>query len=469
MSESPAGAHSLPERLPQPILKAFYVGFATSIMQKQGRKPVIIMGAAGRDFHNFNILFRKNRAYSVVAFTAAQIPDITNRKYPPRLAGKFYPGGIPISDESKLPELIKKFGVKEVFLCYSDLNYAEVMHKASAVLAAGASFSLLGPEETMLKSKKPVIAVCAVRTGSGKSPVSRRIAEIVKSFGLKPVAVRHPMPYGRLEKEEVERFSAFSDLKKYNTTIEEREEYEQQIEEGNVVYAGVDYEKILRAAEKEADIIIWDGGNNDFPFYKPDLMITVADAKRPGHEVSYYPGEACARMADIVLINKVERGTAENARTVEKNIRAINPHARILFGSMPFKIEGRPKGRVICIEDGPTLTHGGMNVGVAFSAARSLGLEIVDPRKHAVGSLKTIYKKFPQLGKVLPAMGYYPAQLRELERTINSVHCDSVLVGTPINLARLIKINKPAFRVRYWIEIQNEGVLKREIRQVLTT
>ncbi|MBI4015739.1 MAG: GTPase [Candidatus Aenigmarchaeota archaeon] len=436
-------------------------------MQKHG-KPVIIMGAAGRDFHNFNVFFRGNKAYNVVAFTAAQIPDITDRCYPPRLSGKLYRKGIPIYDESKLTELIKKFGVKEVFLCYSDLNYTDVMRKASIVLAAGASFSLLGPEETMLESKKPVIVVCAVRTGSGKSPLSRRVVDIIKSFGLKPVVIRHPMPYGRLEKEEVERFSNFADLKRYNTTIEEREEYEPHIERGTVVYAGVDYEKILRAAEKEADVIVWDGGNNDFSFYKPDLTITVADAKRPGHEISYYPGEACARMADIVLINKVDKNTAEAAKTVKKNIKAINPSAKILFACMPFSIDGKPKGKVICIEDGPTLTHGGMNTGVAFSAARSLGLEIVDPRKHAVGSLKAIYKKFPQLGKVLPAMGYYPKQLKELEKTINSAHCDSVIVGTPINLQKLIKINKPAFRVRYWIEIQNEGVLTKEIRKVVS-
>ncbi len=429
------------------------------------KRRAIIMGAAGRDFHNFNVFFRSNKNYEVAAFTATQIPDITGRKYPAKLAGKFYKKGIPIFDESKIPELIKKFRVDEVFLCYSDLNYSEVMRKAAVVLAAGASFSLLGPKETMLKSKKPVIAICAVRTGSGKTPLTKKVAEWIKSFGLKPAVIRHPMPYGVLEKEIVERFEKFSDLKKYHTTIEEREEYEPQIEQGNVVFAGVDYEKILRAAEKEADVILWDGGNNDFPFYEPDFLITVADALRPGHEVSYYPGEVCARIADAVVINKTDSAKKENIEIIKKNISAINPSAKIFLGKMPFKIEGNPKGKVLVVEDGPTLTHGEMPVGVGYKAAQYLGLEIIDAKEFAVGSLKETYKKFPHINKILPAMGYYPKQLIELEQTINRADCDSVVIGTPINLAKLLKINKPAFRVKYWIEISEEKSLKEMIRK----
>ena len=424
------------------------------------------MGAAGRDFHNFNVFFRNNKNYEVAAFTAAQIPDITGRKYPAKLAGKFYKKGIPIFDEFKLTELIKKFRVDEVFLCYSDLNYSDVMRKAAVVLAAGASFSLLGPKETMLKSRKPVIAVCAVRTGSGKSPLTRKVAEWVKSFGLKPVVIRHPMPYGRLEKQEVERFEKFSDLKKFNTTIEEREEYEPHIEQGTVVFAGVDYEKILRAAEKEADVILWDGGNNDFPFYKPDLLITVADALRPGHEISYYPGEACARMAQVVVINKIDSAKKENINAVRKNIFSINPSAKIFLGKMPFKINGNPKGKVLVVEDGPTLTHGGMPVGVGYKAAEAAGLEIVDGSKFAVGSINETYKKFPHINKIVPSMGYFPKQLKELEQTINNSECDSVIIGTPIDLEKLLKLNKPAFRVRYWIEISEEKKLREIVKKV---
>ena len=424
------------------------------------------MGAAGRDFHNFNVFFRNNKNYDVAAFTAAQIPDTTGRKYPPALAGKFYKKGIPIFDESKLPELIKKLRVDEVFLCYSDLSYNDVMRKAAVVLAAGASFSLLGPKETMLKSKKPVIAVCAVRTGSGKSPLTRKIVDLVKSFGLKPVVIRHPMPYGVLEKEIVERFEKFSDLKKFKTTIEEREEYEPHIEQGTIVYAGVDYEKVLRAAEKEADVILWDGGNNDFPFYKPDLLITIADALRPGHEISYYPGEACARMAQVVVINKVDSAAKENIETVRKNIFSINPAAKIFLGKMPFKIDGNPKGKVLVVEDGPTLTHGGMPIGVGYKAAEALGLEIIDAKKFAVGSIMEVYKNFPHINKILPAMGYFPKQLKELEQMINRAECDSVIIGTPINLAKLLKINKPAFRVRYWIEVSEEKKLKEIVKKV---
>ncbi len=430
------------------------------------KRQAIIMGAAGRDFHNFNVFFRNNRNYEIVAFTAAQIPDITGRKYPPALAGKFYKKGISIFDESKISELIRKFRIDEVFLCYSDLNYSDVMRKAAIILSAGASFSLLGPKETMLKSKKPVIAVCAVRTGSGKSPVTRKIAEWIKSFGLKPAVIRHPMPYGRLDKEIVERFEKFSDLKKFKTTIEEREEYEPHLEAGTVVYAGVDYEKILRAAEKEADVILWDGGNNDFPFYKPDLFITIADALRPGHEVSYYPGEACARMADVIIINKTDSAEKGNIEVVRENIERINPSAKIFLGRMPFKIEGKPNGKVLVVEDGPTLTHGGMPVGVGYKAAESLGLEIIDAKKFAVGSIMEVYKKFPHINKILPAMGYFPKQLKELEQTINNSDCDSVIIGTPINLAKLLKLNKPAFRVRYWVEISEEEKLKDALKKV---
>ncbi len=429
------------------------------------KRRAIIMGAAGRDFHNFNVFFRNNKNYEVVAFTATQIPDITGRKYPARLSGKLYKKGIPIFDETKISELIKKFRVDAVFLCYSDLNYSEVMRKAAVVLSVGASFSLLGPKETMLESKKPVIAVCAVRTGSGKTPLTKKVAEWIKSFRLKPVVIRHPMPYGRLEKQEVERFEKFSDMKKFKTTIEEREEYEPQIEQGNIVFAGVDYEKILRAAEKEADVILWDGGNNDFPFYKPDLMITVADALRPGHEISYYPGEVCARMADAIMINKADSAPRKNIEIIRKNISAINPTAKIFLGKMPFKIEGNPRGKVLVVEDGPTLTHGGMPVGVGYKAAQSLRLEIIDAKKIAVGSIKETYKKFPHINKIVPAMGYFPKQLKELEQTVNRANCDSVIIGTPIDLAKILKINKPSFRVRYWSEIYGEEKLKEIIRK----
>jgi len=410
---------------------------------------VIIMGAAGRDFHNFNVCFKNNPNCEVVAFTATQIPGIEERIYPKELAGKNYPKGIPIYPEEKLTELIKKYKVDEVVFSYSDVSHEYVMHKASIALAAGADFVLLGPNDTMLKSKKPVISVCATRTGAGKSPTSRKICEILRKKGLKVVVIRHPMPYGHLTKEICERFASFADLDKYETTIEEREEYEPHLEKGAIVYAGVDYEKILREAEKEADVIIWDGGNNDLPFFKPSLHIVVADARRAGHEVRYHPGEANLRMADVVIINKIDSSKPEDVKIVENNISETNPEAKII----PEKPELIKDKRVLVIEDGPTLTHGELATGAAFIAAKEHGAkEIVDPRKNAVGSIKDIYEKYTHLQLVLPAMGYSKQQIKELEETINATDCDLVLIGTPINLKRLLKINKPAIRVRYEIE-----------------
>lgn len=417
---------------------------------------VIIMGAAGRDFHNFNVCFKNNPNCEVVAFTATQIPGIEERIYPKELAGKNYPKGIPIYPEEKLTELIKKYKVDEVVFSYSDVSHEYVMHKASIALAAGADFVLLGPNDTMLKSKKPVISVCATRTGAGKSPTSRKICEILRKKGLKVVVIRHPMPYGHLTKEICERFASFADLDKYETTIEEREEYEPHLEKGAIVYAGVDYEKILREAEKEADVIIWDGGNNDLPFFKPSLHIVVADARRAGHEVRYHPGEANLRMADVVIINKIDSSKPEDVKIVENNISETNPEAKIIHANLkiiPEKPELIKDKRVLVIEDGPTLTHGELATGAAFIAAKEHGAkEIVDPRKNAVGSIKDIYEKYTHLQLVLPAMGYSKQQIKELEETINATDCDLVLIGTPINLKRLLKINKPAIRVRYEIE-----------------
>jgi predicted GTPase len=417
---------------------------------------VIIMGAAGRDFHNFNVFFKNNPNYEIVAFTATQIPGIEGRIYPKKLAGKRYPKGIPIYPEEKLTELIKKYKVDEVVFSYSDVSHEYVMHKASTVLAAGADFALLGPNDTMLKSKKPVISVCATRTGAGKSPTSRKICEILRSRGLKVVVIRHPMPYGHLIKQACERFASYADLNKYETTIEEREEYEPHIDKGAIVYAGVDYEKILREAEKEADVIIWDGGNNDFPFIKPTLHIVVADARRAGHEIRYHPGETNLRMADIVIINKINSSKPGDVKIVEKNISETNPKAKVIHANLkiiPEKPEMIKNKRVLVIEDGPTLTHGELTTGAAFLAAKEYNAkEIVDPRKNAVGSIKDIYKKYTHLKIILPAMGYSKKQIKELEETINKTDCDLVIVGTPIDLRRLLEINKPAIRVRYEIE-----------------
>ncbi len=415
------------------------------------KKNVLILGAAGRDFHNFNQYFRNNPAYDVKAFTATQIPDIASRKYPAKLAGKLYKKGIPIYPEERLEELIKKLKIDEVFLSYSDISHLDVMHLASRSLASGASFVLLGPEATMIKSKKPVIAVCAVRTGAGKSPTSRAIVDYFHKK-YKIVVVRHPMPYGNLEKQEVQRFASYEDLEKHNCTIEEREEYEPHLKKGVVVYAGVDYEKILRQAEEEAQIILWDGGNNDFSFYKPDLYITIADPLRAGHEISYHPGEVNFRIADVIIINKINSATKEQIKTVEENIKKFNNHAKILKAKLVLttsnKINIRGK-KVLVVEDGPTLTHGGMTYGAGYVAAIKNKATIIDAQKYAKGSIRNVYKKYPHLKKILPAMGYGKRQIRELEATINSAKCDVILDGSPVNLSRLIKINKPIVEVEY--------------------
>lgn len=436
------------------------------------RKRVVIMGAQGRDYHNFNVFFRNNKKYDVVAFTVSQI-RMTNRTYPKQLAGRLYRKGIPIYPEKYLLKIIKENKVDEVVLAYSDLSHVEVMDKASMVLAAGADFKLMGPKSTMLKSKRPVIAITGVRTGAGKSPTSRRVCQILKTKGIRFVIVRHPMPYGDLKKMIVQRFSSRADLDKYKSTIEEREEFEPHLDMGNVVYAGVDYEKILRQAERECKVIVWDGGNNDLPFIKPDLHIVVADAKRPSHEILYYPGETNLMMADVVIVNKVDTANPVDIETVIKNVKAVNPKANIIKGALPIFVD-RPelirRRRVLVIEDGPTLTHGGQNMGAASIAAKNLGAFIINPRNKAVGSIKDVYAEYPHLGAVLPAMGYSRKQIDELEQTINNVDCDAVLVGTPIDLRNLLDIKKPAARVRY--ELQEigkpnlEDILNRFLRKI---
>jgi predicted GTPase len=417
------------------------------------KKKVIILGAAGRDFHNFNTCFRDNEEYEVVAFTATQIPDIEGREYPASLAGKLYPEGIPIYSEEELSSLIKKYGADEVVLAYSDLPYNYVMRRSAIVNAAEADFVLLGPKHTMITSNKPVVSVTAVRTGCGKSQTSRALYQGIKSMGINVVAIRHPMPYGNLEEQAVQRFSSYEDLDRYKCTIEEREEYEPYVDMGGVIYAGVDYQKILGQAEKEADLILWDGGNNDFPFYRPDISITVADPHRPGNELSYYPGEVNFRMADIIIINKVDSAKPDNIRIVEENAKKVNPKAKILKTPSEIICEGSDsiKGkRVLVIEDGPTVTHGGMKYGAATVAARKYGAKkLVDPRPFAVNSIIDTFKKYSHLTDVLPAMGYGPKQISELERTINRSDADLVLSGTPINLEKLVKINKPLKRVKY--------------------
>jgi len=417
---------------------------------------VVIMGAAGRDFHNFNVYFRNNDAYEVVAFTATQIPGIEERVYPPELAGPNYPKGIPIRPEEELPELIKKYGVDQVVFAYSDVSHEYVMHRASIALASGADFRLMGPSTTMLKAKVPVVSVCAVRTGSGKSQTSRRVSKILKAKGYRVVVVRHPMPYGDLKKQVCQRFATFEDLDKYDCTIEEREDYEPHIANGIVVYAGVDYEKILREAEKEADVIIWDGGNNDIPFYKPDLHIVVVDPHRPGHELRYHPGETNLRMADVVVVNKVDTADPKNVETVLQNVEKVNPKAVVIKAASPITVEDPEliKGkRVLVIEDGPTLTHGGMSYGAGTIAAKKIGAsEIVDPRPYAVGSIAEAYKKYPQLGPLLPALGYGEHQIEELERVINAISCDTVVIGTPTDIRRILTINKPTVRVKYELQ-----------------
>ena len=420
------------------------------------KRNVIIIGAAGRDFHNFNAYYRDNEAYNVVAFTAAQIPDIEGRRYPPELAGKLYPEGIPIDAEEDLPRLIKDLNVDDCAFSYSDVSYQHVMSVSAIVQAAGASFVLLGPQDTMLKSSKPVISVGAVRTGCGKSQTSRRIIEILMAKGIKVVAIRHPMPYGDLVAQRVQRYAELSDLEKHKCTIEEMEEYEPHVVRGNVIYAGVDYEAILREAENDpdgCDVIIWDGGNNDFPFYVPDLHVTVVDPHRPGHELRYYPGEVTLRIADVVVINKMDSADAAGIEAVRKNIAAVAPDAVVIDAASTLDIDDPSvvKGKkVLAVEDGPTLTHGEMKIGAGVVAAQKFGAAgFVDPRPYTVGRLSETFETYPEIGTLLPAMGYGEQQLRDLEATINNTECDAVVIGTPIDLSRIVKIDKPSTRVYY--------------------
>jgi len=435
---------------------------------------VIILGAAGRDFHNFNVYFRNNPRYRVVGFTATQIPDIEGRVYPPELAGEGYPEGIPIYSEDQLGELIRRLEVDQVVFAYSDVPHEYVMNRASLALSYGVDFCLLGPKHTMLESTKPVISVGAVRTGAGKSPCTRRVTDILRSRGKRLAVIRHPMPYGDLRRHACQRFAALEDLDRYNCTIEEREEYEPHIERGTVVYAGVDYELILREAEREAEIIVWDGGNNDFPFIKSDLHIVLVDPHRAGHETRYHPGETNLRMADVVVINKVDTAPPEKVMALREAVAEVNPEAVVIEAALPIFVddESAIRGkRVLVVEDGPTLTHGEMSFGAGVIAARRFGArEIVDPRPYAVGSIKETYDKYPHLGTVLPAMGYGERQVRELAETINAADCDLVLIATPVDLRRIAELDRPALRVRY--ELQEigkpdlEGVLCEFLRSV---
>ena len=423
------------------------------------RTRVLIMGAAGRDFHNFNVYLRDNPAYEMVAFTASQIPDIHGRVYPPDLAGSLYPQGIPIYPETELEALISRMGVQQVILAYSDLSHQQVMAKASLALAAGPDFRLMGPAATMLSARVPVVAVCAVRTGSGKSQTTRRVADLLIASGKRVVVVRHPMPYGDLSAQASQRFATREDMDRYECTIEEREEYEPHLERGIVVYAGVDYERILREAEAEADVIIWDGGNNDLPFYKPDLHIVVADPLRAGHELDYYPGQVNVRMADVIVVNKVDSADAHSIAQVRQHAFEVNPDVMLIEAASPIFVEA-PQAiqgkRVLVIEDGPTLTHGEMSYGAGVVAAKRFGAaEMVDPRPYAVGSITATYNAYPNIGSVLPAMGYGATQMHELQETINATPCDLVLIATPIDLGGLLDITHPAQRVRY--ELQEIG------------
>ncbi len=431
------------------------------------KKNVLIIGAAGRDFHNFNTYYKDNEQYNVVAFTAAQIPDIDGRKYPAELAGVLYPAGIDIYSQEQLAELIETFDVDECVFAYSDVNYQEVMSVSAIVNSAGADFKLMGPKHTSIKSNKPVISVCAVRTGAGKSQTSRKIIEALMEEGLKVVVVRHPMPYGDLVAQNVQRFATVEDLEKNDCTIEEMEEYEPHIDRGNIVYAGVDYEAILEAAENDpdgCDVILWDGGNNDFSFYEADLAITVVDPHRPGHELSYYPGEVSLQMADVVIINKVDSATAENIAIVEDNVKKVNPNAKIIKAESTITVD-QPElikdKKVLVVEDGPTLTHGEMELGAGTVAAQRIGAkELVDPEPYAVGTLKDTFTTHPNIGNLLPAMGYGKQQLKDLENTIDQVDCEAVIIGTPIDLSRIIAIEKPHTRVHYELSEVEGGSLK---------
>jgi predicted GTPase len=440
------------------------------------RKNILIMGAAGRDFHNFNTYFRDREEYNVMAFTAAQIPDIDGRKYPAELAGKLYPDGIPIYAEEEAARLIEELEIKTVVFSYSDLPYQKVMEKSAMVNAAGANFALLGTNDTMIKSTKPLISVCAVRTGCGKSQTSRRVIEILMERGLKVVAIRHPMPYGDLVAQKVQRFAKLEDLQKHKCTIEEMEEYEPHVVRGNVIYAGVDYEAIVRAAEEDpdgCDVILWDGGNNDFSFYKPDLTIGVVDPHRPGHELSYYPGEVVLRTSEVVVINKMDSAPPEGIQVVRESIEKVNPNAVVIDGASPIRVDNPEiiKGkRVLVVEDGPTLTHGEMKIGAGVVAAKKFGAsELVDPRPFTVGKLSETFEIYPNIGVLLPAMGYGKQQLKDLETTINQSDCDSVVIGTPIDLSRVINIEKPFTRVYYDLqeigEPNLEGVIDKFLKK----
>ena len=423
------------------------------------KTKVLIMGAAGRDFHNFNTFYRDNEQFEVVAFTATQIPDIDGRKYPAELAGKLYPNGIEIHAEEDLVKLIKKHNVEEVIFSYSDVPYDYVMSKSAIVNAAGADFKFMGPERTMIKSTKPVVSICAVRTGCGKSQTTRRVSKMLQDAGKKVVAIRHPMPYGNLVEQKVQRFAELADLDKHKCTIEEREEYEPHIVSGTIIYAGVDYEAILREAEKDADVILWDGGNNDLSFYKPDLHIVVADPHRPGDELYYYPGEANLRMADVVVINKIETADPDDILEVRQSIMEVNPDAMVIDGASPIFVDDYEQirgKRVLVVEDGPTLTHGEMEYGAGVVAAEKFGAaELIDPRPFTVGTITETFEKYPEIGTLLPAMGYGDQQMKDLEETINKSDADLVIIGTPIDLRKLIKIDKPALRVYY--ELQEIG------------
>lgn len=431
------------------------------------KQRIIIMGAAGRDFHNFNVYFRDNEKFEVVAFTATQIPDIAGRKYPVELSGPLYPDGIPIVPEEELPELIKRHHINQVILAYSDLPHQYVMEKASLVLANGADFRLMGPDNTMLQAKVPLVSVCAVRTGSGKSQTTRKVAAILKEMGKKVVAIRHPMPYGDLSEQIWQRFETYEDLDRYQCTIEEREEYEPHIDLGNIVYAGVDYGEILKSAEQEADVIVWDGGNNDIPFYRPDLHIVVTDPLRAGNEMTYYPGAVNLRMADVAIINKIDTACPENIALLRNNIFKLAPEAILIEAASPIKVEHaemiRGK-RALVVEDGPTLTHGEMQFGAGMVAAEKYGAgEIIDPKPFAVGSIEGTYKKYPLIGKILPAMGYGKEQIKELEATINKSDADLVVIGTPIDLSRVMHIDKKNVRVTY--ELQEIG--KPDLKEII--
>jgi len=433
------------------------------------KKRIIIMGAAGRDFHNFNAYFRDNADYEVVAFTATQIPNIEGRRYPPELAGSLYPEGIPIHPEEELDDLIHRHAADQAIFAYSDVPHEYVMHKASQVLVAGADFRLMGAGATMLESNKPVVAVCAVRTGCGKSQTTRYVCDVLQQMGKRVVVIRHPMPYGDLVAQAVQRFADYDDLDHHKCTIEEREEYEPHIDRGVIVYAGVDYEPILRQAEEEADVVVWDGGNNDLPFYKPDLFITVADPHRAGHELRYHPGEANLRAADVVLINKIDTAGPEGIAEVRESIQKVNPQAVVVDGASPIFVEN-PEAirgqRVLVIEDGPTLTHGGMTFGAGVVAARKFGAaELVDPRPYAVRSIAATFEKYSHLDSILPAMGYGDEQVRDLEETINAVECDLVLSATPIDLRRILKVRHPMDRVRYELQVIGQPTLEEILKE----